>query len=263
MRIVRVDHPDDPRLHEFLRLKDVQLRTARETAEGFFLAEGEQTIRRAIAAGYEPRAFLGTRPRIEAFADVDALGYVVDEGVLASTTGFLVHRGALASFSRKPLPEPGDLLATARRVVVMEDLVDHTNVGAIFRSAAALGWEAVLLTPRSADPLYRRAVRTSMGAVFTLGWTRIDHRKGIDVLHAAGFVVAAATPEPDATVLEGVEPPERLAVVFGSEGPGLSRRWREGVDVRTRIRTTGPVNELNVGAAAAIVLYHFGPGHDR
>jgi tRNA G18 (ribose-2'-O)-methylase SpoU len=195
MPVVHIDDPSDPRLREFLDLRDTKMRAAREPAEGFFLAEGELTIRRAHAAGYEPRSILTTDRWVEAFDDIDAPAFVVTREVLRATTGFPVHRGALASFTRRPLPSLGSVLTDASRVVVLEDLVDHTNVGAIFRSAVALGWDAVALTPRCGDPLYRRAVRTSMGAVFNVPWTRIDHRGGIDALHAAGFVVAALTPE--------------------------------------------------------------------
>ena len=185
MRAVRVADRHDPRLRDFLDLRDTQMRAAREPAEGFFLAEGEATIRRAFDAGYAPRAVLTTERWLAALDDLDVVAYVVPEDVLEATTGFPVHRGALASFERRPLPAPAAVLTDAERVVVLEDLVDHTNVGAIVRSAAAFAWDAVLLTPRCADPLYRRAVRTSMGAVFAVPWTRIDHRDGIEQLHDA------------------------------------------------------------------------------
>ena len=243
MRAVRVADRYDPRLRDFLDLRDTQMRAAREPAEGFFLAEGEATIRRAFAAGYEPRAVLTTERWLVALDDLDVVAYVVPDDVLEATTGFPVHRGALASFGRRPLPTPAAVLAAAERVVVLEDLVDHTNVGAIMRSAAAFGWGAVLLTPRCADPLYRRAVRTSMGAVFAVSWTRIDHRDGIEKLHDAGFAVAALT---------------RMALAVGSVGPGLSSRWLDGADLRVRIPMRGAVDSLNVAAAAAVALYALG-----
>jgi tRNA G18 (ribose-2'-O)-methylase SpoU len=258
MRPVRIADRHDPRLRDFLDLRDTQMRAAREPAEGFFLAEGAVTIRRALAAGYEPRAVLTTERWVDALRDLEATAYVVPDDVLEATTGFPVHRGALASFARRPLPTPGTLITEARRVVVLEDLVDHTNVGAIIRSAAAFGWDAVLLTTRCADPLYRRAVRTSMGAVFAVPWTRIDHRGGIQELHTAGFTVAALTPDLDAVALDAVEATSRLAVAVGSEGPGLSARWLDGADLHVRIPMHGPVDSLNVAAAAAVALYALG-----
>jgi len=258
MRAVRVADRHDPRLRDFLDLRDTQMRSAREPAEGFFLAEGEATIRRAFAAGYDPRAVVTTERWLAPLDDLDVTAYVVPDDVLEATTGFPVHRGALASFARRPLPALGAVVADARRVVVLEDLVDHTNVGAVMRSAAAFGWDAVLLTPRCADPLYRRAVRTSMGAVFAVPWTRIDHRDGIGELHTAGFTLAALTPSADAVALEAVGHPPRLALAVGSEGPGLSPRWLEGADLRVRIPMPGDVDSLNVAAAAAVALYALG-----
>jgi len=256
-----MDDPSDPRLRDFMHLRDVQLRSRLEPEEGLFLAEGERTIRRALAAGYEPRALLTAARWLEPLEDVlggvDVPAYVLDAGALETTTGYPVHRGALASFDRRPLPSPDQVLSGARRVVVLEDLVDHTNVGAIFRSAAALGWDGVLLTPRAADPLYRRAVRTSMGAVFRLPWTRIDHREGPKRLHEEGFAIWALTPDGDLALGAG-EAPERLALVLGAEDPGMSDRWLNAADVRIRIPMAEGVDSLNVGAAAAIALHMLG-----
>ena len=252
----RVTDPHDPRLRDFTGLRDTQLRRAKETAEGLFLAEGDATIRRALAAGYRPRALVATPPWADRYEDVPAPVYVVDEHTLRGTTGFTVHRGALASFDRRPLPEPGDLVREASRIVVIEDLVDTTNLGLIFRSAAALGWDGALLTPRCADPLYRRAVKTSMGAVFSLPWTRIPWREGAALLREHGFALAALTPAADATPLETFAPgPRRLAIALGAEGPGLSDRWLAEADVRLRIPMHGQTDSLNVAAAAAIALY--------
>jgi tRNA G18 (ribose-2'-O)-methylase SpoU len=257
MHVERVDDPADPRLRDFLSLRDTQMRAALEPAEGFFLGEGELTIRRALAAGYEPRALLLTERWRAPLDDVDATAYLVDDAVLERTTGYLVHRGALASFARRPLPDVEDVLRGASRVVVLEDLVDHTNVGAIFRSAAGLGWDAVLLTPRCGDPLYRRATRTSMGGVFTVPWTRINHRDGVSTLRRAGFAVAALTPDGEVE-LGAFAAPARLALVLGAEGPGVSERWRTGADVRVRIPMAAGVDSLNVSNAAAIALYELG-----
>jgi tRNA G18 (ribose-2'-O)-methylase SpoU len=258
--LVRVDDPGDPRLRDFTDLRDVQLRSVREPAEGLFLAEGEATIRRALAAGYEPRAVLLTDRWLAPLADVldplDVPAYLVGDEVLAETTGFPVHRGALASFRRRPVRAAAGLLADASRVVVLEDLSDHTNLGAVFRCAAALGWDAVLLTPRCADPLYRRAVRTSMGAVFAVPWARVD---GPDPVCEAGLTILALTPADDAVALADVRAPARLALALGAEGPGLTARWLEAAGVRVRIPMRAGVDSLNVAAAAAIACYELGP----
>ena len=254
MHRVAIDDPDDPRLAPFLDLRDTQMRAAREPAEGFFLAEGVRTIRRAVAAGYEPRAILATERMLAELDDVDVTAYVVTGAVLEATTGFPVHRGALASFSRRPIPDAATVLAGADRVVVLEDLVDTTNVGAIFRAAAALGWDAVVLSARCGDPLYRRAVRTSMGAVFSVPWTRVAHRSGMEVLHEAGFTVVALTPT-GTSEISSVAVPSRRALLVGSEGPGVSRPWLEAADLRVRIPMHAGVDSLNVATAAAIALY--------
>ena len=264
MRVERVTDRDDPRLRDFTSLRDVQLRSRREPREGLFLAEGAATIERAWSAGYRPRAFLVTERRLPTVPQAPAGGapiLVVDDELMRETTGFDVHRGALASFRRRELPTPDEVLAGAARVVVLEDLTDHTNLGAIFRSAAALGFDAVLLTPRCADPLYRRAVRTSMGAVFSVPWTRIPSSDGPGLLAERGFELIALTPDPDAVPLGAVDPSsiERLAVILGTEGPGLSARWLEAAALRMRIPMRAGVDSLNVGAAAAVALYALGP----
>lgn len=254
MRCVAVDDPSDPRLAPFLRLRDTQMRSAREPAEGFFLAEGTRTIRRAFEAGYAPRAVIATDRMLRELDDLDVVAYVVSDEVLEATTGFPVHRGALASFSRRPIPDAPTVLVEAERVVVLEDLVDATNVGAIFRAAVALGWDAVVLSARCGDPLYRRAVRTSMGAVFSIPWTRVTHSSGIDVLHDAGFTVIALTPT-GSSEIGTAEIPARRALVVGSEGPGVSRRWLDAADLRVRIPMHAGIDSLNVATAAAIGLY--------
>jgi tRNA G18 (ribose-2'-O)-methylase SpoU len=253
----RVADPADPRLRDFTELRDVELRTAREADEGLFIAEGEKTIRRAVASGYHPRAFLLTAGWLRSVADVagDAPVYEVPDDVLDATTGYPVHRGALASFHRRPLPSLEEVLAGARRVAVLEDLSDHTNLGAIFRSAAALGVDAVVLTPRAADPLYRRAIRTSMGAVFSIPWTRVPWFEGPDLLREAGLTLLALTPGPDAVDLRRLEAPERAALAIGNEGDGLSDRWLRAADVRVRIPMREGIDSLNAAAAAAVAFY--------
>jgi tRNA G18 (ribose-2'-O)-methylase SpoU len=183
--------------------------------------------------------------------------YVVDEALAEEVTGFHVHRGALASLHRRPLRTVEEVLAGARTVVVLEDLVDHTNVGAAFRSAAALGVDAVLLSPRCADPLYRRSVKVAMGAVFSVPWTRLGQWYDVvSALDAAGFTTVALTPADDAVdVEEAVAGRERVALLVGTEGQGLSERWLTSADVRAVIPMAAGVDSLNVAAATAVACY--------
>ncbi|GAT70821.1 rRNA methyltransferase [Planomonospora sphaerica] len=310
----------DPRLTDFVHLRDVELRKSLEAEHGLFIAEGEKVIRRAVAAGYPVRSVLLTRRWVDSLADVLAgLGdrvHVVDDDVMEEITGFPVHRGALASMERRVLPsvaeilagpprgggrtaeaepvraqvaaEPGRAQAAAEpvraeeaaagegrdggarttgersapgRVLVLEDLVDHGNVGAIFRCAAALGVEAVILSPRCADPLYRRSVKVSMGAVFAIPYARMaDWYDGLAELRAAGFLMLALTPDQAAAPLDGVEMPERVALLLGSEGDGLSSRWLHEADLPVCIPMSPAamglgVDSLNVVAAAAIACH--------
>jgi tRNA G18 (ribose-2'-O)-methylase SpoU len=256
----------DPRLADYARLTDAGLRRSVEAAHGLFIAEGERVIRRAIDAGYPPRSLLVTEDQLGGLADLAGSWpgpvYVVSSELARALTGYRVHRGALAAMRRLPLPEVAGVLADARRIIVLEDIVDHTNVGAIFRCAAALGFDAVVLAPRCADPLYRRAARVSMGAVFAVPYARMqDWRDGLGLLHAAGFRLLALTPAAEATPIGQVPPCPRLALLLGSEGDGLSSRWRSAADVSVRIPMTGGVDSLNVAAAAAIACWVLGnPG---
>src|SRR5579875_1705657 len=174
---VAVRDPDDPRLADYARLTDVKLRTSLEAVHGLFVAEGEKVVRRALAAGYPPRSLLLTERRVAGLADlVDAWPapvYVVPDQVAEGVTGFGVHRGVLAAMARLPGRPVGEVRAGASRLLVLEDIVDHGNVGGIFRCAAALGVPGVILSPRCADPLYRRAVKVSMGAVFAVPYARM------------------------------------------------------------------------------------------
>ncbi|WP_432478445.1 TrmH family RNA methyltransferase [Nocardioides sp. GXQ0305] len=259
--VIEVEDPGDPRLADYRDLRDVQLRRHLESAEGLFLAEGEKVVRRAVEAGHGPRSFLMAPRWLDGLADVldrtDAPCYVVSEALAEEVTGFHVHRGALASLHRRPLPAVDDVLAGARSVLVLEDLVDHTNVGAVFRSGAALGFDAVLLSPRCADPLYRRAVKVGMGAVFTLPWTRLpDWREALPDLSRRGFTTVALTLAQDAVPVEdAVAGVDHLALVLGSEGHGLSGRWQEGADRRAVIPMQAGIDSLNVAAASAVACY--------
>ncbi len=266
LRIVEVDSADDPRLADYTRLTDAGLRTHLEAERGLFIAEGTKVITRAVAAGYPVRSMLLARSRmidLASLGEADAPVYVVPDEVAERLTGYRVHRGALAALARRPLPEVAGLIAGARRIVVLEDLVDHANVGAIFRCAAALGVDAVVLSPRCADPLYRRSVKVSMGAVFAIPYARMgDWFDGLADLKSAGFRVLALTPDDGATpiglALGGED--ERVALAFGTEGDGLSARWLHEADEAVRIpmnraaRAAG-VDSLNVVAAAAIACH--------
>jgi tRNA G18 (ribose-2'-O)-methylase SpoU len=263
-RLVEVEDPRDPRLADYVDLRDVSLRKSLEAEHGLFIAEGEKVVRRAVEAGHEVRSFLMAPRWLAGLSDVldasgDAPCYVVSEAVAESVTGFHVHRGALASLYRRPLPGVDEVLAGARSVVVLEDIVDHANLGAVLRTAAALGIDAVLLSPRCADPLYRRAVKVGMGAVFSLPYARLDDwHGGLQSLRDRGFTVVALTPAPDAAPLQQVLDPsrvDRVAVVLGSEGHGLTQRWLASADVRARIPMAAGVDSLNVAAAAAIACY--------
>ena len=259
--LVEVDDPQDPRLADYRDLRDVQLRKSLEAEHGLFLAEGEKVVRRAVESGHSPRSFLMAPRWLEGLSDVlattDAPCYVLSEQLAEEVTGFHVHRGALASLERRPLPTLDEVLAGARSVLVLEDVVDHTNVGAIFRSGAALGFDAVLLSPRCADPLYRRSVKVAMGAVFSLPWTRLDDWYGaLGDLSARGFTTVALTLAPDATpVEEAVAGVDRLALVLGSEGPGISAHWQATADRRAIIPMQAGIDSLNVAAASAVACY--------
>ena len=268
-----ITDPTDERLADYVSLTDVALRSRHEPSKGLYIAESSTVLRRALGAGHRPRSVL-LSPRwlpdlVATLASLPDDGttvpvYVAEPDVLEAITGFHVHRGALASMHRPPLASVQDLLSAARggtgarRVAILEDIVDHTNVGAIFRSAAALGVDAVLVTPRCADPLYRRSVRVSMGTVFQVPWTRLETWPGgLDDLRAAGFTVAALALADDAVSLDDLvaAPPERLALMLGTEGDGLSRGAVEAADLVVRIPMAGGVDSLNVAAASAVAFW--------
>lgn len=260
--LLPVEDPADPRLHDYLGLTDAALRTRREPAEGMFVAESEKVIRRAVAAGYPVRSLLTAERWVAPLSDLldslDVPVYVAGPDVLAAVTGFRVHRGALAVMARTPLPDPVELIRRSRLVVVLEDIVDHTNVGAAFRAVAGLGADAVLVSPRCADPLYRRSVRVSMGTVLQVPWTRLrPWPEGLDLLRREGFEVVALTLTEDALDLPAyiARAPERVAVVLGTEGDGLSRRTVAACDRAVRIPMAHGVDSLNVASACAVAVF--------
>src|SRR5216683_2337515 len=228
-------------------------------------AAWEKVIRRAIAAGYPVRSILVTEDKLAGLAGLAsgcaAPVYVLPAAVARQLTGYQVHRGALASMARRPLPSVAEVIAGAKRLVVLEDLVDHGNVGAIFRCAAALGVGAVILSPRCADPLYRRAVKVSMGAVFAIRYARMAHwHDGLAALRAAGFQLLALTPDQSAVPLDDAGLGQRVALLLGSEGDGLSSRWMHEADQAVCIPMSSAamalgVDSLNVVAAAAIACH--------
>ena len=261
---VWITDASDPRVADYFRLTDVHLRRSIETEHGLFIAEGEKVIRRAVDAGYPVRSLLVAEDKLATVAGLAASCesplYVVPPAVAEQLTGYRVHRGALASVQRRPLPAAADVLAGARRVVVLEDIVDHANVGAVFRCVAALGFDAVLLSPRCADPFYRRAIKVSMGAVFSVPYSRLtDWRGGVDLLKVRGFRVLALTPGPYATPIGAVAAAGKLALLIGAEGDGLSGRWLASADEAVRIPMQRGVDSLNVAAATAIACYLLAP----
>ncbi len=271
MPLIRLTDPTDDRLADYTRLTDVALRRKLEPERGLYMAESSNVITRAVEAGHRPRSFLmaerwleSMAPVIAAACDGDVDGgpdvpvFVAEEPVLQEITGFHLHRGALAAMHRPPLRPVEEVVAGARRVAVFDGMVDHTNLGAAFRSAAALGVDAVLVTPSCADPLYRRSVRVSMGTVFQVPWTRIDDwPRGIDELRGTGFHVAGMTLGEGAIPLDELvdEEHERLALVLGTEGHGITPRADRLLDRRVTIPMMGGVDSLNVAASAAVVFY--------
>ena len=260
-----VETPDDPRVADYVGLTDGARRMRHEPGAGFFIAEGEKVIARTAAAGYPVRSLLLSPSRLADLspevAALDCPVYVASYDVLQAVTGFHVHRGALASFGRVPLRSAADVLAGATRVVVMETVTNHTNLGAVFRSAAGLGMDAVLLSPNSCDPLYRRSVRVSMGQVFAVPYAFLDRwPEGVDDVRAAGFRVLALTPDRSATDLGDVvvRHDDKVALLFGAEGPGLTEQALAASDERVRIPMAAGVDSLNVGAAAAVACWVLG-----
>jgi len=264
-----LDDPLDPRVREYAHLRAATLRLRAEGPEGardgVFIAEGELVIERAVRLGYRMRSLLLLEQRLARFGRLAPEGvpvYAATGELMRSITGFDVHRGVMAAFDRKPLPGVGELVRDARRVVVLEDVNNHTNVGAIIRSASALGIDALLLDPGSCDPLYRRSLRISMGEALSLPHARSGPLPGgLAPLRAAGFRLVALTPDDDATDIAEVAPGpgDRLALMLGTEGPGLSEAALAEADLRVRIPLASGVDSLNVAAAAAIAFYALRP----
>ena len=261
MRVIPIDDPDDPLLRDYRHLTDIALRRVLEPAGGLYIAESAKVLSRALAAGHRPRSALVQEKwlaDVEPLLPDDTPVFVVAADIAEELTGYAVHRGILAAMHRPPLASVADVVADARLVVVLEDIVDHTNVGAIFRAAAGLGADAVLVTPRCADPLYRRSVRVSMGTVFQVPWTRLpEWGEARAMLHAAGLHIAALALADHAVDLDAFVAAghERVGVVLGAEGDGLSRRALAAADSIVTIPMAGNVDSLNVAAASAVALW--------
>jgi tRNA G18 (ribose-2'-O)-methylase SpoU len=263
---VPISDPGDRRVDDYRDLHDARARRRLEAPgdghHGFFVAEGAHALGRLVASGRRVRSVLVDPLRVEALAGllagVGAPVLVADQPTLRAVAGFPVHRGVLASADRWPLPAAAEVLAGAGRVAVLEDINDHENLGVIFRSAGSLGIDAVLLSPRCCDPLYRRSVRVSMGHVLGVPWTRLEPwPDALGELPEAGFTVAAFTPSAGAEPLPGwaPQPAERVAVLLGAEGPGLSPAALAAAGRRLTIPMRRPEDSLNVGSAAAIAFY--------
>jgi tRNA G18 (ribose-2'-O)-methylase SpoU len=262
VHVTRITDLDHEALADYNRLTDVALRRVSEPEGGLYIAESTKVIERALRAGHVPRSVLMTDrwlPDIEPLvADHEGEIFVGDAALLETLTGYHLHRGALAAMHRPELPTVESVLDGARRVVVLEDIVDHTNVGAIFRAVAGLGADAVLITPRCADPLYRRSVRVSMGTVLQVPWTRLpEWPAGAELLREAGFEVAALALSDDAVTLDSyaAAPPGRVALLLGTEGDGLSRAALQAADTVVTIPMLHGVDSLNVAAASAVALW--------
>lgn len=271
MPLIRLEHTEDPRLDVYSGMTDMQLRDSPECANGMFIGESAKVIERALAAGVrlcslflEEKWLEQTTPLIDRLLAADpALPVLVaTREQFRAVTGYEVTRGALAAFERPKLPNSEELLKGARRIAVLEDVINFTNIGAIFRSAAALGIDAVLVTPSCHDPLYRRAARVSMGTVFQVPWTRIGSvrdwaTEGVPLLHSLGFKTAALALTEDSMYLHDtrLQACDKLALVLGTEGDGLSASTIAQCDFTVKIPMDYEVDSLNVAAASAVAFW--------
>ena len=267
--IIKITDIAAPELDVFARLTEAQLRNRLEPEKGVFIAESPKVIGRALDAGYEPVSLLMEPRHIDGqgrdiIARCEGIPvYTASREILEGLTGYALTRGVLCAMRRPPLPSVEDVCANARRVAVLEGIVDSTNVGAIFRSAAALNIDAVLVTPTCGDPLYRRAVRVSMGTVFQVPWTRIGSEPsewpepGLERLRKLGFQTAARALSDDSVSIDDprLAAEEKLAIVLGTEGDGLAERTIAECDYTVRIPMAHQVDSLNVAAASAVAFW--------
>ncbi len=267
-KYMEITDPDDPVLSLYAQRSEVQLLRMNEPNPGFFIAESPNVIVRAVNAGYTLHSILVEKSKIEKEvpqvlqAAGDAPVYFAGMDMLKKITGFELTRGVLALMERKELPDAAELCRGCRRIAVLEEVVNPTNIGAIFRSAAALGVQAVLLTKGCSDPYYRRAARVSMGTVFQVPWTRLPEKKGHDLdindfLHTQGFATAAMALEEDSVSIgdAALREEERLAIILGTEGEGLKKSTISGCDYTVMIPMKHGVDSLNVAAASAVAFW--------
>ena len=260
-----------PELDVYARTSEVQLLRYYEPEPGIFIAESPKVIERALNAGYHPISFLVEHKDLEGEAQEilkqypDVPVYTAEYELLVKLTGFALTRGMLCSMRRNPLPSVEEICRNASRIAVLENVVNPTNIGAIFRSAAALHMDAVLLTGGCSDPLYRRAARVSMGTVFQIPWTFLDSRlswprEGMGFLHELGFVTAAMALNDDSVSIDdsGLMSEEKLAIILGTEGDGLAAGTIAGCDYTVRIPMSHGVDSLNVAAASAVAFWQLG-----
>lgn len=256
MPVIPITDLADERLSDYSHQTDVALK---KTGGGIYIAESALVLERAIRAGHTPRSVLalgGTADEAVALVGPSVPVFSGPGELLEELTGYILHRGLIAAMDRPALPAAANLLAGARRVVVLENVVDPTNVGAIFRSVAAIGADAVLVTPRCSDPFYRRAIRVSMGTVLQVPWTRVGEWPTLGALLAtSGFHIAALALTPDAVSLRDFVPPERLALVLGAEGEGLTPEALAAADTVVQIPMMHGIDSLNVAAAAAVAMW--------
>ena len=262
MTVIEVADLSDPRLADYAHSTDVALKKARGTEHGLYLAESLIVFERALAAGHVPRSVLALEGSVDdtiaALGGRDIPVFVGSGELLSELTGYVLHRGIVASLNRPPLKDPSALLVDAHRIVVVENVADPTNLGAIFRSVAAIGADAVLVTPRCSDPFYRRAIRVSMGTVLQVPWTRVGGWMSTKALLAAsGFHIAALALTPDAVSLRSfaATPPDRLAIVLGAEGDGLTPEAIACADTVVQIPMAHGIDSLNVAAASAVAMW--------
>lgn len=269
-QIIEIDNINAPELEVYAKLTEAQLRNRLEPEKGIFIAESPKVIKLALEAGYEPLSLLMERkhltgdgaPILERIGD-EVPVYTASREPLMALTGYKLTRGVLAAFRRPKMPSVEEICAQATRIAVLEEIADTTNVGAIVRSAAALGIDAVLVTPTCCDPLARRAIRVSMGTIFQIPWTRVGETpedwpgKGMEVLHSLGFKTVAMALKKDSLTLDDplLKQEERLAIILGGEGYGLSQETLEQTDYTVIIPMYHEVDSLNVAAASAVAFW--------
>ncbi len=264
-QIIEITDLSIPQLDLFTRLTEAQLRNRLEPEKGIFIAESTKVIQRALAAGYEPVAALTEPKHLDVLLPLcgEIPVYTGSSALLQQLTGYEMTRGVLCAMGRKPLASVAQICENASRIAILEGIVDATNVGAIFRSAAALHMDAVLITPTCCDPLYRRAARVSMGTVFQIPWTKIGNspadwpEKGLAQLKELGFKTAALALTDDSVSIDDPQlmAEEKLAVILGTEGDGLSHKTIAGCDYTVKIPMSHGVDSLNVAAASAVAFW--------